>query len=198
MPVVLRTTLGPKTYFPNISRISFEGPGSDNPLAFRYYDENRVVAGKTLREHFKFAVCWWHTLGGTGADPFGAPTKDFAWLRASDPLQLAREKMDAGFEFITKLGIPYYCFHDFDLVAEADTLAESRRRLDAISDYALEKQAESGVRVLWGTANLFSHPRYMNGAMTNPDFAVVAHAAAQVKNALDITLKLGGEHYVFW
>lgn len=198
MPVAIRTTLGPKTYFPHISRIPFEGPGSDNPLAFRHYDENRVVAGKTLREHFKFAVCWWHTLGGTGGDPFGAPTKSFPWLSAADPLVQAREKMDAGFEFITKLGIPYYCFHDFDLVAEGDSLAENRRRLDAISDYALEKQAASGVKVLWGTANLFSHPRYMNGAMTNPDFAVVTHAAAQVKNALDITIKLGGEHYVFW
>ena len=191
-------TTGSKEYFKGIGQIQFEGRESDNPLAFRWYDENRTVAGKTMKEHFRFAVAWWHTLCGTGGDPFGAPTKNFPWLQASDPLEQARDKMDAGFEFITKMGIPFYCFHDYDLVAEGPTLAESEKRLEKITDYAQEKQAASGVRVLWGTANLFSNPRYMNGAATNPDFEVVAYAGAQVRNALDATIKLGGENYVFW
>jgi len=195
-PVTL--TLGDKEYFPGISRIQYAGKDSDNPLAFRWYDEERIVRGKTMREHFKFAVAWWHTLCGAGADPFGAPTKNFPWLRAADPIQQGKDRLDAGFEFITKMGIPYYCFHDFDLVAEGASPAESARRLETVTDYALEKQRASGVRLLWGTANLFSHPRYMNGAATNPDFAVVARAGAQVKNALDATIKLGGENYVFW
>ena len=194
----INTTLGSKEYFKGIPQIRYEGRDSGNPLAFRWYDENRVVGGKTMREHFRFAVAWWHTLCGTGGDPFGAPTKQFPWLQAADPLQQAREKMDAGFEFITKMGIPYYCFHDFDLVAEGATLSESASRLEAITAYAQEKQQASGVQLLWGTANLFSHPRYMNGAMTNPDFKVVAFAAAQVKNALDATIRLGGQNYVFW
>ena len=189
---------GKTAYFKNIGRIPFEGKSSDNPLAFRWYNENQLVGGKTMKDHLRFAVAWWHTLCGTGGDPFGAPTKSFPWLSATDPLQLAKEKMDAGFEFITKMGIPYYCFHDFDFIAEGATLTESRKRLDMITDYALEKQQESEVKLLWGTANLFSNPRYMNGAMTNPDFAVVAHAGGQVKNALDATIKLGGENYVFW
>ncbi len=195
---VIHLVTGGKEYFKGIGRIPFEGRESDNPLAFRWYDEGRMVGGKTMREHFKFAVAWWHTLCGTGGDPFGAPTKNFPWMTASDPMVQAREKMDAGFEFITKMGIPYYCFHDYDLVAEGRTLAESEKRLATITDYALEKQKASGVKLLWGTANLFSHPRYMNGAMTNPDFQVVAFAGAQVKNALDATIKLGGENYVFW
>lgn len=189
---------GKTAYFKNIGRIPFEGKTSDNPLAFRWYNENQLVGGKTMKDHLRFAVAWWHTLCGTGGDPFGAPTKSFPWLSATDPLQLAKEKMDAGFEFITKMGIPYYCFHDFDFIAEGATLTESRKRLDMITDYALEKQQESEVKLLWGTANLFSNPRYMNGAMTNPDFAVVAYAGGQVKNALDATIKLGGENYVFW
>ncbi|MCB9082118.1 MAG: xylose isomerase [Lewinellaceae bacterium] len=187
-----------KEYFKNIGQIAYEGPQSDNPLAFRWYDENRQVAGKTMKDHFRFAVCWWHTFCGTGGDPFGAGTKKFPWLEAADPLQQARDKLDAGFEFITKLGVPYYCFHDFDLVAEGATLGESQKRLEIITDYALEKQQATGVKLLWGTANLFSNPRYMNGAATNPDFAVVAYAGAQVRNALDATIKLGGENYVFW
>ncbi len=194
----MNTTTGKQEYFKGIGRIQFEGRGSDNPLAFRWYNEKQLVGEKTMKEHFKFAVAWWHTLCGTGGDPFGAPTKNFPWLKASDPLEQARDKMDAGFEFISKMGIPYYCFHDFDFVAEGANLEESRKRLDMITDYALDKQAQSGVKLLWGTANLFSNPRYMNGAMTNPDFAVVAYAGAQVKNALDMTIKLGGEHYVFW
>lgn len=194
----MKIITGKKEYFTSVSRVQFEGKDSDNPLAFRWYNEHQMVGGRSMKDHFKFAVAWWHTLCGTGADPFGAPSKNFPWLSAADPLELARDKMDAGFEFITKMGIPYYCFHDFDLVAEGPTLAESQKRLERITDYALEKQAASGVKLLWGTANLFSNPRYMNGAMTNPDFAVVAFAGAQVKNALDATIKLGGENYVFW
>lgn len=195
-PVLLTT--GRTEYFKGIGRIACEGPHSDNPLTYHWYDPNRVVAGKPMAEHLRFAVAWWHTLGGTGADPFGMPTRRYPWLESTDPLQLAKDKLDAGFELITKLGIPFYCFHDYDLIAEGETLKESRRRLDAIAEYALEKQAVSGVRVLWGTANLFSHPRYMNGALTNPDFQVVAWAAGQVRNALDLTMRLGGQGYVFW
>lgn len=191
-------TTGEKEYFKGIGRIPYEGTASDNPLAFRWYDEGKVVRGKSMKEHFKFAVAWWHTLCGTGGDPFGLPTKNFPWLAAADPMQQAKDKMDAGFEFITKMGIPYYCFHDYDLVAEGASLGESSKRLDQITDYAWQKQQASGVQLLWGTANLFSHPRYMNGAATNPDFQVVAYAAAQVKNALDATIKLQGGNYVFW
>lgn len=194
----MKPLIGNKEYFKGIDKIQFEGKESDNPLAFKYYDENKVVAGKTMKDHFKFAVAYWHTLTGTGGDPFGPGTKNFPWATSSDPYQNAKDKMDAAFEFITKLGVPYYCFHDFDLIAEGDTLAESEKRLDAITDYAKEKQAASGVKLLWGTANCFSHPRYMNGAATNPDFDVVAFAGAQVKNALDATIKLDGENYVFW
>ncbi|MCB0640432.1 MAG: xylose isomerase [Phaeodactylibacter sp.] len=193
-----KITLGDQEYFKNIGRIGYEGPESDNPLAFRWYNPSQVVAGKTMTDHFKFAVAYWHTFCGTGGDPFGPGTKSFPWLTAADPVERARHKMDAAFEFITKLGVPYYCFHDYDLVDEGDTLAESTKRLEAITDYAKAKQEASGVRLLWGTANLFSHPRYMNGGATNPDFAVVAYAGAQVKNALDATIKLGGENYVFW
>ena len=191
-------TLGQKEYFKGIPPIKYEGKESDNPLAFQYYDENKVVRGKTMKEHFKFAVAWWRTLCGTGGDPFGPGTKKFPWMVSADPMQQAKDKMDAGFEFISKMGIPYYCFHDYDLVEEGKTLSESERRLHQITDYAAEKQKASGIQLLWGTANLFSHPRYMNGAATNPDFQVVAWAGAQVKNALDATIRLGGQNYVFW
>ena len=190
--------LGDREYFKGIPQIQYEGPKSDNPLAFRWYDADRIVGEKTMREHLRFAIAYWHTLGGTGGDPFGPGTKNFPWLEKTKPMGQAREKMDAAFEFATKIGIEFYCFHDFDLVQEGDTLKESERRLSKITDYALEKQKASGLKVLWGTANLFSHPRYMNGAATNPDFQVVAWAGAQVKNALDATIKLGGENYVFW
>lgn len=189
---------GAKEYFDTVGQIAFEGKESDNPFAFKYYNANQLVAGKTMQEHFRFAIAWWHTLCGTGGDPFGSGTKAFPWLQAADPVQRAKDKMDAGFEFITKIGAPFYCFHDIDLIDEGPTLAETERRLEIISDYALEKQKASGVRVLWGTANLFSNPRYMNGAATNPELNVVAYAGAQVKNALDVTIKLGGENYVFW
>ena len=185
-------------YFKGIGRIPFEGRDSRNPLAFKWYEADKVVAGKSMAEHFKFAVAYWHTFCGTGGDPFGAATKNFPWLADADPRKRATDKMDAAFEFITKLGVPYYCFHDIDLIDEGDTLAETQSRVDFISDYALEKQKQSGVKLLWGTANLFSNPRYMNGAATNPDLNVVAYAAAQVKYALDATIKLGGENYVFW
>ena len=194
----LKLTIGEKEYFDGIGPIQYEGPGSDNPMAFKYYDAGKKVAGKTMEEHFKFAIAYWHTFCGTGGDPFGAATKDFPWLQNPDPIQQAKDKMDAAFEFITKISAPYYCFHDFDLVAEGSSLKESVERLATITDYAHEKQKASGVKLLWGTANLFSNPRYMNGAATNPDFDVVAYAGAQVKNALDATIKLGGENYVFW
>ena len=141
--------LGNREYFPGIGKIQFEGAGSDNPLAFKYYDENRVVAGKTMKEHFRFATAYWHTFCGTGGDPFGPGTKKFPWLEASDAVQSAKDKMDAAFEFFTKIGTPYFCFHDVDLVDEGPSLAESERRLSAIVDYAKEKIAASGVKVLW-------------------------------------------------
>lgn len=189
---------GQKEYFKGIGRIQFEGRESDNPLAFKWYDENAVVAGKTMKEHLRFAVCYWHTFCGTGADPFGGGTKVFPWLNGRDAVTRGRNKMDAAFEFITKVGAPFYCFHDFDLVEEGGSFAESTKRLQAMVDYARQKQKASGVKLLWGTANLFSNARYMNGASTNPDFGVVAYAGAQLKNALDATIALGGENYVFW
>ena len=185
-------------FFPAIGKIPFEGHGSDNPLAFKWYDENRKIAGKTMKEYFRFAVCYWHTFCNTGSDPFGPGTKQFPWDASNDVIQRAKDKMDANFEFITKLGVPYYCFHDIDLVDDAPTLKEYETRLHSIVEYAKQKQADSGVKLLWGTANVFSNPRYMNGASTNPDFSVLACAATQVKNALDATIALNGENYVFW
>jgi xylose isomerase len=185
-------------YFPSISPIQYEGRESQNPLAFKYYDKNRVVAGKTMAEHFKYAIAYWHSFCGGGGDPFGGATRPMPWLNSSDPIQRAKDKADAAFEFITKIGADYYCFHDFDLIDEGNTIAESEARLHMMTEYLHHKQKATGVKVLWGTANLFSHPRYMNGAATNPDFRVVAHASLQVKNALDTTIALGGENYVFW
>ena len=191
-------TLGNREYFPGISKIKFEGTQSDNPLSFKWYDENKVVAGKSMKDHFRFAVAYWHTFCGTGADPFGPGTKRFPWDANQDAVQRAKDKMDAAFEFISKLGVPYYCFHDIDLVDEGNSLFEYENRLQAIVDYAKAKQQASGVKLLWGTANVFSNPRYMDGASTNPDFNAVAYAGAQVKNALDATIALNGENYVFW
>ena len=185
-------------YFKNIQKIKYEGRETDNPLAFRWYDEHKIIAGKTMKEHLRFAVAYWHSFCGTGADPFGPGTKNFPWDSKNDAVERGKDKVDAAFEFITKLGVPYYCFHDVDMVDEAESLTAFRKRLDIVSDYVLAKQKETGVKLLWGTANLFSNPRYMNGAATNPDFKVVAYAAGQVKNALDTTIKLGGENYVFW
>jgi xylose isomerase len=194
----MKIVTGAKEYFKGIPQIKYEGPESDNPLAYKWYDENRMVAGKTMKEFLRFAVCYWHTFCNTGADPFGPGTKQFGWDAAGDAVQRAKDKMDAAFEFITKLGVPYYCFHDIDLVDEGSTLKEYESRLQTIVDYAKQKQSDSGVKLLWGTANVFSNPRYMNGASTNPDFASVAFAGTQVKNALDATIALGGENYVFW
>lgn len=190
--------LGDKEYFKGIGEIKFEGKESDNPLAYKFYNPAQVVAGKTMREHFKFAMAYWHTLCGTGGDPFGPGTKQFPWSVASDARKAAEDKADAAFEFITKMGFDYYCFHDFDLIDEADTLAESEKRIHSIVEYLKAKQNASGVKLLWGTSNCFSNPRYMNGAASNPDFDVVARAGAQVKIALDATMALGGENYVFW
>jgi xylose isomerase len=189
---------GDREYFQGIDQIKYEGPESDNPLAYRWYDENRVVAGKTLKDHFKFAVSYWHSFNGNGADPFGGATHVFPWDEKADAVERAKDKMDAAFEFFTKLGLPYYCFHDVDVVDYGDDINENDRRLQTLVDYAKEKQAASGIKLLWGTANLFSHKRYMNGASTNPDFHVLTHGAAQVKAALDATIALGGENYVFW
>ncbi len=190
--------LGTKEYFPGIGKIKFEGKESKNPLAFKYYDEKKMVSGKSMKDHFRFAMAYWHTLCGTGGDPFGPGTKTFPWAEGNEPLAVAKAKMDAAFEFMTKIGMPFYCFHDFDLVEEGDSITESEKRLHTMIDYAKEKQKVSGVKLLWGTANLFSHKRYMNGASTNPDFHVLTYAGTQVKNALDATIALGGENYVFW
>ncbi|GAB3823279.1 xylose isomerase [Hymenobacter jeollabukensis] len=192
------STLSQTEYFKGIAPIQFEGRESDNPLAFKWYDESRVVAGKTMKEHLRFATAYWHTFVGTGGDPFGPGTKQFAWDQHADILGRAQDKMDAAFEFFTKIGTPYYCFHDVDLVDEGASLREYESNLAAIVDYARQKQQETGVKLLWGTANVFSNPRYMNGASTNPDFQVLAHAGTQVLNALDATIALGGENYVFW
>lgn len=194
----MKITTGEKEYFPEIGKIEFEGKDSNNPLAYKYYDEDKEVAGKSMKDFFRFAIAYWHTFTGTGGDPFGIGTREFPWLTADDPIQRAKDKMDAAFEFITKLGVPFYCFHDYDLIDEANTIAESEKRLKTIVEYAKQKQEESGVQLLWGTANLFTNPRYMNGAATNPDFHVLSHAATQVKNAIDATIELGGANYVFW
>ncbi|WP_373942862.1 xylose isomerase [Polaribacter sejongensis] len=187
-----------KEYFKGINKIQFEGKESDNPLAFKYYNPEQMVAGKKMKDWFKFSIAYWHTFCGQGGDPFGPGTQNFAWDQSSDAIQAAKDKADAAFEFINKMGFDYFCFHDYDLVQEGATFAESEKRLEIITDYIKGKQAESGVKLLWGTANCFSNPRYMNGAATNPDFDVVARAGGQVKLALDATIKLGGENYVFW
>lgn len=189
---------GKKEFFKNIPQIKYEGLKSDNPLAFRWYDENKKIAGTTMKEFFKFACAYWHSFVNSGSDPFGEGTHIFPWNEKEDAVKRAKDKMDAAFEFITKMGMPYYCFHDVDLVDFTNDVADNEKRLKAITAYAKQKQQESGVKLLWGTSNLFSHRRYMNGASTNPDFNVLTHAAAQVKSALDATIELGGANYVFW
>ncbi len=193
----MNTLLGNKEYFKGIDKIQYEGKESKNPLAFKWYDENRVVAGKTMKEHLRFAVAYWHTFCGTGGDPFGPGTKNFPWDEPKDEMDAAKAKLDAAFEFITKLGVPHYCFHDTDLVG-GGSVFDIEKKLSEIIEIAKQKQAESGVKLLWGTANVFSDPRYMNGAATNPDFNVVANAGVQIKNAIDATIALGGTGYVFW
>jgi len=187
-----------KEFFPEIGKIPFEGKDSRNPLAFRYYDAEKVVLGKTMKDWFKFAMAWWHTLCAEGADQFGGGTKTFPWNEAACPIQAAKDKVDAGFEFMQKMGIGYYCFHDVDLVNEAATVEEYEANLKEIVAYLKQKQAETGIKLLWGTANVFGNKRYMNGAATNPDFDVVARAIVQIKNSIDATIELGGTNYVFW
>ena len=194
----MKVITGSKEYFKNISQIKFEGPETDNPLAFRWYDENKMVAGKSMKDHLRYSCAYWHSFNGSGADPFGEPTHIFPWNEKSDAIERAKDKMDAAFEFITKMNLPFYCFHDVDVVDYTNDVADNEKRLQAITEYAKQKQQDSGVKLLWGTANLFSHRRYMNGAATNPDFHVLSHGAAQVKAALDATIALGGENYVFW
>ena len=199
----MKIVTGDKEFFKGIPQVKFEGTGTDNPLAYRWYDENKIVAGKTMQEYLRFACAYWHSFVGNGADPFGEPTHIFPWDNpstgsASDAVERAKNKADAAFEFITKLGLPFYCFHDVDAVDHTNDIADNEKRLQAITAYLKEKQDASGVKLLWGTANLFSNRRYMNGAATNPDFHVLAHGGAQVKAALDATIMLGGENYVFW
>ena len=190
--------LGDKEYYKGIGQIKYEGKESDNPLAFKYYNPSQLVAGKTMSEHFKFAVAYWHTFCGVGADPFGPGTQNFPWDQSADPVQAAKDKADAAFEFITKMGFNYFCFHDYDLIQEGPSFLESEKRLSTIVEYIKNKKKKSGVKLLWGTSNCFSNPRYMNGAATNPNFDVVARAGGQVKLALDATMELDGENYVFW
>jgi xylose isomerase len=190
--------IGEQEYFPGIGKIKYEGKDSDNPLAFKFYDENKVLGGKSLKDHLRFAIAYWHTFCGTGEDPFGPGTQNFPWAEGGDPIERAIKKMDAAFEFFTKIGAAYYCFHDTDLISEVDSVSAYESDLRTIVEYARQKQNESGVKLLWGTANAFSHSRYMNGAATNPDFNVLPWVATQVKNAMDATITLGGENYVFW
>ena len=194
----LNVVVGDREYFPGIQKIKFEGKDSDNPLSFKYYDPEKLVNGKPMKEHLRFATAYWHTFCGTGGDPFGPGTKIYPWDIENDPIQSAHQRLDAAFEFFTKLGTEFFCFHDRDMSPEGENVKETNKLLQDFSELAKHKQEESGVKLLWGTANLFSHPRYMNGAATNPDFDVVAYAGSQVKAALDATIKLGGENYVFW
>lgn len=190
--------LGEKEFFKGIGQIKYEGLHSDNPLSYRWYDESKLVAGKPMKEWLRFAVAYWHSFVGNGGDPFGEPTHIYPWNEKQDAIARSKDKADAAFEFITKLGLPYYCFHDVDVVDYTNDVNENDSRLQALTAYLKEKQKASGVKLLWGTANVFSNKRYMNGASTNPDFHVLSHAAAQVKGALDATIALGGENYVFW
>lgn len=190
--------VGAREFFPGIGRIPFEGRQSDNPLAFKHYDATRLIGGRSMAEHLRFAVCYWHSFCNAGHDPFGPGTRRYPWDRSDTAMARAEARLDAAFEFVTKLGVPYYCFHDIDLAPDADDIGEYRANLQHMVQLAKQRQQATGIKLLWGTANLFSHPRYMNGAATNPDFAVVARAAVQVKAALDATVELGGENYVFW
>ena len=187
-----------REFFPEIGRIAFEGTGTKNPMAFHYYNPEQVVYGRKMKDWFKFSMAWWHTLCAEGADQFGGGTKTFPWNEGATALDRAKSKMDAGFEIMQKIGIGYYCFHDVDLIEESDNAEEYESNLKAIVEYARQKQEETGIKLLWGTANVFSHKRYMNGASTNPDFNAAARAMLQIKNAIDATIALGGENYVFW
>lgn len=186
------------TWFPEVQHIPFEGPKSQNPLAFCHYHADEVVSGKTMRDHLRFAVCYWHSMRGTGSDPFGVGCRKMPWSVAKDDMQAAHQTMEAMFEFVVKLGAPFWCFHDRDIAPECDDLAETNAKLDEMVDHAERLQQNTGVRLLWGTACLFTHPRYMGGAGTSPSVDVFAHAAAQVKKAIEVTHRLGGAGYVFW
>ena len=194
----VRPWIGNREYFPGIPRIEYEGPESDNPLAFKAYDVDRVVGNKTMSEHLRFSVCYWHTFCADGADPFGPGTRSHPWNESTDRLEAAEERLDAAFEFFSKMTVPYFCFHDRDLAPEGASVAESEKNLQHLVGRVKPRQKETGIKLLWGTSNLFSHPRYMNGGSTNPNFDVVAQAGAQVKAALDATVELGGENFVFW
>ncbi|MDE6546152.1 MAG: TIM barrel protein, partial [Paramuribaculum sp.] len=187
-----------KEYFPSIGKIKFEGTESHNPLAYRYYDANRMVLGKPMKEWLKFAMAWWHTLCAEGGDQFGGGTKTFPWNDAPDAMTAAKQRADAGFEIMSKLGIEYFCFHDVDLIGDVADIDEYQARMTEITGYLKGLMAETGIKNLWGTANVFGNARYMNGAATNPDFDVVARAAVQIKGAIDATIALGGSNYVFW
>ncbi len=188
-----------KEYFPGIGKIPFEGKDSKNPMAFHYYDPEKVILGKKMKDWLKFAMAWWHTLGQASSDQFGGQTRTYEWDKSDDVLQRAKDKADAGFEIMTKLGIEYFCFHDVDLIDPDDDIEKYEANLAAIVDYLKEKMAADPTKkLLWGTANVFGHKRYMNGASTNPDFDVVARSCVQIKNAIDATIKLGGTNYVFW
>ena len=187
-----------KEYFPTIGKIKFEGKDSKNPLAYRYYDAEKVILGKPMKEWLKFAMAWWHTLCAEGGDQFGTGTKTFPWNEGSDPMTIAKQKADAGFEVMEKLGIEYFCFHDTDLIGDLGDIDGYEARMKEIVEYLQGKMAATGIKNLWGTANVFGNGRYMNGAATNPDFDVVARAAVQIKNAIDATIALGGQNYVFW
>ena len=184
--------------FPDIPKIQYEGPESKNPLAFRWYNPDEVVAGKTMKEHFRFTVVYWHTFRGTGSDPFGAATLQRPWDDGTESVDNACNRARAAFELFEKLDAPFYAFHDRDVAPEGQTLAESHSNLDAVAKVLKEEQERSGVALLWGTANLFSNPRYMHGAATSCNVEVYAYAAAQVKKAIEVTNELGGENYVFW
>ncbi|MCF0243982.1 MAG: xylose isomerase [Bacteroidaceae bacterium] len=187
-----------KEYFPQIGKIPFEGPESKNVMAFHYYEPERMVMGKPMKEWLKFAMAWWHTLCAEGGDQFGGTTKAFPWNKGADAVEIAKQKVDAGFEIMDKLGIEYFCFHDIDLVSEGANVEEYEANLKAVVAYIKEKMQGTNIKNLWGTANVFGNKRYMNGASTNPDFDVVARAIVQIKNAIDATIELGGQNYVFW
>lgn len=189
---------GNKEYFAGIGKIAYEGPASKNQLAFKYYDAEKVVGGKKMKDVLRFATAYWHCFCGDGADPFGSATQDYPWNGSADAMTNAEAKADAAFEFITKIGTPFYCWHDRDISPEGKTPEESLKNLDKITDGLKKRQDATGVKLLWGTANAFSNPRFMNGAATNPDFEVVALAASQIKGAIDATIKLGGQGYTFW
>ncbi len=187
-----------KAHFPQIAPIAYEGPKSENPLSFKHYNPAEIIDGRSLKDHLRFSIAYWHAFRGVGADQFGGGTIVRPWEDGQDPLAVARTRMDAAFEFFVKIQAPFWCFHDRDIAPEGRSLAESNRNLDKLVAHAKQLQKATGVKLLWGTANLFSNPRYMCGAATNPDAHVFAYAAAQVKKALEVTKELGGENYVFW